>query len=189
MATAFVVHMYHPEGKESDFPLSVQLDDHWWHLVPGDVTEIESEFYAEKLVEIYGPIYGIIRIEPKRTRGGISYNIEAAEEAALADLARVEEILLTNWVRDQQDTRIALNLNALPPAGRVAEIIIKHKIDLKKKFNLDVMGNSVLVDSEKEQLKRDNAQLREQIASNSSALDAIMARLTTMEAAATAPKK
>lgn len=175
MASVYLIHAYTPPSQPPSFPLSLQLDDHWWHIPAFEPFEIDSVFYAEKLIEIYGPVYGIIPIPVLKTRTGTSFDIDAAEEAATVNLKQVEESLVLGWVREQQDTRIKNNLPALPPSGRVEEIIRIHHIDVKKKFNLDIAGAMTLEDPDKLRLERENQDLRLQLARNSAALDEILA--------------
>lgn len=186
MASIFLMHAYHDT-------VHVQLDDRWFHMPPGEPVEFERQFDADKVIEIYGPIYGLIEVPSTKTRTGIHIDVESGEEMAQAELQRRETSLLLEWVRIQQEDRVKNGAPPLPPSGRVKEIIEANHIDVKARFNLNILGfETVLADPEKVKLQQENAELRAKVAQSDSALAAILARLDVIEkgpAAATSGNK
>lgn len=132
---SYVLHVF------GDSIIRMQLDDNRYYLPPGEPVEIpEGEFYATKLVEQYGPVYGLVHVTGARTKTGYSIDTDAAIKQAQARLKEVDTDLLMRWVRDQQDDRLKGGLPALPPTGRVEQIIRENKIDLKARFGFIPSG-------------------------------------------------
>lgn len=177
----FVIHSM-PETQ------SFQLGDVWYHIPPNEPFEIEhGPFYASKLLEIYGPVYGVMEVPTVKDRTGIHIDVDLAIVNSQNYLKAVDKALLDAYVNEQRVERISKNLPAMPPAGRVAQIIKDRKIDLKAKYNIDIMGMDVFVDHEKVQLKKENEALRNQVAGQDAQLQSIMARMDRMEATTDAP--
>lgn len=173
----YIMHAYHDT-------IHLQLGDLWYHVPPLDPFLIEDgQFYIDKLLEIYGPVYGIIQIETEQTRTGVSINADAAEKLARAALDSAELSMLSAYINAQQTERLAHGLPPMPPSGRVDEIIRRRKIDLKAKYNLVIPGRDGFVDTEKEALRSENQKLKAQVAGHEATLDTIMERLDAMEKA------
>lgn len=163
-------------------PLRLQLDDHWFNLLPNEPLEIESPFYAAKLIEHYGPVYGIIEVPTERTRGGLSMDIDKAEDRARKTLYAAETLMVENWVRVQMEERVKEGKPVMPPVGRVEQIIKSRNIDLRAKYNLSVVGFDFTpaAASTNPELERENAELRQQLAdarAASSSTDTKLAKL------------
>lgn len=130
----YVMHAYHE-------PLSLMLDTHSWSAPSLEPVEVsEGDFYAQQLVNCYGPVYGLIIIPSVRTRTGISIDVEAAEVLAKAALKKSEDELLQRWVLRQQTERVKAGLPVLPPTGRVDEIIRNRGLNLQRVYNINPVG-------------------------------------------------
>lgn len=175
----FIMSAYHQ-------PLDLQLGDIWYHIEPNEPYEIsDGVFYVEKLMEIYGRQFGLIVMEQVKTRTGISLDTDAEMLRAKKHLAKCETEMLLEWVHKQQTERIPKNLPILPPLGRVKEIIDTRQIDLKQKFNFIIPGAEPFVDTEKDELRKENQRLRTEMAGTQATLDTIMDRLSAIEGAKT----
>lgn len=175
MASQFVMHA----GKEA---IDLQLGDRWYHIDPLTPFEVDDgPFYVGKLIEIYGGMYGLMVLPVEKTRTGTHINIDQAEEDCKKFLREVDQNLLLAYVAEQQTERVARNLPVMPPTGRVAQIIKDRKVDLRAKYNLNVMGSEAFIDPEKEKLRSENEQLRAQVAGHSALMETIMSRLMRVE--------
>lgn len=181
MASQFILHT----GPEL---ITLILGDHHYRIAPDEPFEVEDgQFYTDKLLEIYGVQYGLIECVQAKSRTGITIDIEAELERAEKYLEDCEIHMLNEYVNGQRTERIAHNLPAIPPQGRVAEIIKARKVDLKKKYNIELLGTEGFVDKEKEALIAENKALKSQIAGHTATLDTILARIGNLETAKSAP--
>lgn len=180
----YIMHVYTPPNGGT---VRLQLDDHWFELPTGEPVEIESDFYANALLEHYGHIYGIVDVPYTKSRTGLVVDIEAAEAAARSYLKRSEEALLIKWVMGQKEERVRANLPVLPPTGRVEEIIRQNNIDLKARFGLVPVGMDAdsYVDAEKEELKRQLVAANYELNSTRERQDYLDARLSALEGSTT----
>lgn len=185
----FVMHAYTPpNGVE----LRLQLDDHWFNLPTLEPVEIPEDFYAEKLVETYQAVYGLIMVESVRTREGSKIDIDVAEKRAYQQLRASEDFLINNWVAVQMEERVKEGKPVMPPVGRVKEAIEGRKIDLKAKYGLSPVGydyhpetgveKAMAATGREAQLEKENAALKLQVASNDDKLARLMAHIGVTDA-------
>lgn len=149
--------------------IHLQLDDHWYHIPPNEPYEIEDgQFYVDKLLEIYQPVYGLINVPFEKTRTGLVINVDAAEVEANRVLGIIEDRLVVEYARAQMEDRVKAGKPVLPPAegSRVEQIIKKNKIDLRGRFNLNPVGtdSAPYDDPEKAKLRAEAQLLRDQLA-------------------------
>lgn len=172
---------------ENNTILRLQLDDHYFEFPTMEPVEVESDFYAEKLLEVYGHIYGIVNVPYSKGRTGISVDVESAQHAAKAHLKKTETEMLLAWVTQQKEDRVRQNLPVLPPTGRVEEIIRKGKINLQQRFGITPVGMDAAdyVDTEKVELKRQLAEAQARLADTNQRQNDLDARMKALESPAT----
>lgn len=190
--TVFVIHAYEPS--DGSRMLRLNLGDEWWNLPTGEPVEIEQgEFFAEKLIETHGPVYGIVEAPSVKTRTGISIDPDACMVMARKALRAAEDNLLNKWVMEQRSDRVRANLPVLPPTGRVAEIVTNRQIDLKKTYGFQTVGEETASTTDHsgqakagsedvEALKRENEALRAEGTARDAMMSEIMGRLSKVEA-------
>lgn len=143
----YLVHNYHPKDAKH---ISLQLDDKWFRMYPGEPIEIDTDsngrkldnpdFYAHHILTIYGSIYGIVEVPQRRDRTGIHLDIEMAMEMADAALLQNRHRLINLWAQEQMEGRVRHNLPVLPPSGFVEESIRELNIDVQAKFGFRPLG-------------------------------------------------
>lgn len=106
---------------------------------PNEAVEVEDDFIAGRIEE-HLAYRGITVVKQKRTPKGIVFDIESAQAEARERLEAARTKAVLDYVTMQQESRISAGKPALPPTGRVLEIINKRGIDLGKEFNLHPSG-------------------------------------------------
>lgn len=177
----YVMHAY---KTEDDAPLRINLGDTWYDLPtnePVEITGPDADFMAQKLVELYGPVYGLIEVASHKTRSGTQIDIDAAEAQCKKALRAHEDLMLANWVRTQQEERLKINLPVLPPRGRVQQIIEERKIDLQAKYGFRPVGYDYTptpgATADNSALLAENAELKAKLAANDDRLTKLMAHM------------
>jgi hypothetical protein len=129
------VYLTHYNPATSSEPtLDLQLDDHWFRMPPEEPFEVDSRFYADKLLEIYGPAYGLIELPVVRSRLGIQIDMEGAKVAGKKALKASYMRAVRHYVDTQLVDRVRKGLPALPPQGRAKVAIEELHIDLRKRY-------------------------------------------------------
>lgn len=124
---------YNPATPESP-TLDLQLDDHWFRMAAEEPFEVDSSFYADKLLEIYGPVYGLIELKVTKGKFGISIDMDGAVKEGKKALKTSYMRAVRQYVDIQITDRIRKALPAMPPQGRAKLAIEELGIDLKKRY-------------------------------------------------------
>lgn len=175
----YVMHGYRTEDGT---PLRINLGDVWYTLPtnePVEITGPDADFMAQKLIELYGPVYGIIEIASHKTRSGTSIDVDAAEVECKKALTAHEDLMLSNWVRTQQEERLKINMPVLPPRGRVKQIIEERGIDLQARYGFRPVGYDYTPTpaADNSALIAENTALKAQLAAQDSRTSKLMAHM------------
>ncbi len=100
-----------------------------WVIPWGEPTEFENSFMADKLLE-HQKYMGLVEVNFVKTRQGITYDMEDAEDRALASLVEQEKLCINDYIRTQLESRVRQNFPPLPPVGRAMSCVIKHRVNL-----------------------------------------------------------
>lgn len=122
---------------------------------------------AEKVME-HCWYNGIVQVPVIKSKTGVSIDVDKARVEAKTKLSLAEDRILTRYVSDQQERVTQHNKPAIAPNGRVAMIIEKRGIDLKKEFNIDPPGYVLDKlndrDAELQELRKQNEATQKQLA-------------------------
>lgn len=145
----YVIHAFesiNPDEKTIDF----RMADYQFRIPPFEPFEIDvdsngrkvehADFFHYKILEEYGPLFGIINLPLTRTKSGIMFDVEGGIEAAKKQLHRNRLVRINEWVQDQMQNRVRQNLPVLAPTGFVADSLILLKVNVSKKYKLHPVG-------------------------------------------------
>lgn len=114
-------------------------------------------------VREHGWYHGIVDVPVIRTGNAITVDTDAARVAAKTALMAAQDAMLTLYITEQQE-RIKGGKAALPPDGRVATVIERRGIDLRRDFSIDppgyTLGKIVNREAEIDDLKKEVAEQR-----------------------------
>jgi hypothetical protein len=115
-----------------------------------------------------------IPIETVKTRNGITYQYDeaAALQKSRELIVKAEENMLMAYVTQCREL-MGENKPAQPPGPRIAEIIKKHGINLKEKYNISPVGFDVVAASAAKNAEMD--QLRQAMAEQQKMIDQLLA--------------
>lgn len=105
----------------------------------GEPVEMDA-FFADAVISHIGHIYGLVEVNQTKTKTGIVWDVEEAQERAGAFLIECDKATVNFYVRQQMEDRIAGGKPALPPTGRALDVIKKNQINLKRQFGLHPVG-------------------------------------------------
>lgn len=161
---------------------------------PNEAVEVEDDFIAGRIEE-HLSYRGLTVVQTKRTPQGVTFDIEGAKKLARERLEEQRTKAVLDYVAVQQESRISAGKPALPPTGRVLEIINKRGIDLGKEFNLHPAGweskaAAAGKDDRFRQLEEQNLKLASDNATLKENMEKILKRLDEQaEAPADTPKR
>lgn len=192
----WLMHTYRPE-KAANQPeeLHLQLDSHWFIIPPDEPFEVESDYYAFHLLQIYGPVYGIVELPVTKTRTGVTFDPDEGLRFAQVAMRRSMEEAVNQYARVQMEDRVRNNLPTLPPSGLAAQAIRQLKINLQQRYgftplgwNREENGQAVMSDGMMQSvashqtdlvtLKSENADLKSQMAKMQETLEALLSAAT-----------
>lgn len=102
-----------------------------WRLPFDTPTEFANEYMAGKIVE-HCHYLGVVEVHSTRDRAGVHYDMEDAKQRALHANDISIDACINDYVMNQMQDRVRMNLPPLPPQGRALESCIIRKFNLFK---------------------------------------------------------
>lgn len=108
-------------------------------LPANEPVELDA-FIADAIVNHIGHLYGIVIVNQVRTKTGVTWDVEEAQDRAENYLKECEKTVVDFYIRQQMEDRIAIGKPALPPTGRALDVIKANRINLRKQYGITPVG-------------------------------------------------
>jgi hypothetical protein len=161
-----VIFIFHVNPQSVDDRIDLSTYD----VPPNKPFRFDNDFHAEKFLEHKAPYYGVVKVDQQldEDTGQFKLDLDKAKKQAYQALEKAEILMVETYVSTQRSDRIRINYPAMPPEGRVADIIERRKIDLGEQYGIYPVGYgksqaTVQREREIETLRKENSDMRDQM--------------------------